>query len=67
LVWLDEQIVESFPEFENGRRSKWRKLLREFVVPVKYAVKNEPDLTVAAIAAAGDLTNGGVSHVEGPV
>jgi hypothetical protein len=69
LVWLDEQVVESFPEFQNGRLSKWRKLLRELVVPVKHAVKNEADLSVAAIAAAGNLplTNGGVSHVVGPV
>jgi hypothetical protein len=71
LVWLDDQRVESFPQFQNRRLSKWRKLLRELAIPVGHAVKHETDITVtlAGHAAAGNLplTNGDVSHAVGPV
>jgi hypothetical protein len=69
LVWLDDRRVESFPEFQNGRLSKWRKLLRELAMSHGHPVKRETDNTVAGNAAGGILprTNGGASHVVGPV
>jgi hypothetical protein len=65
LVWLDEQRVESFPQFEHGRMAAWRKLLQTLVSPVDESRTAERSVPFELALDVPDttMTNGNASLV----